>query len=122
MKNITKSTHMIPSVEKELCFFLNNENKCHRKMLQGIFKMRKSLITWRHDVGFVESWLHTTKSFQISNSRFGSSVEFKTCINNLFVTSKKRNHEFTNLKCCIKPKSLLKPLFNGVLFLIYYFN
>ena len=27
-------------------------------MLQGIFKMRKSLITWRrHDVGFVESWL-----------------------------------------------------------------
>ena len=29
-------------------------------------------------------------------------------------------HKFTNLKCCIK--SLLKPLFNGVLFFIYYFK
>ena len=29
-------------------------------------------------------------------------------------------HQITNLKCCLK--SLLKPLFNGVLFLIYYFK
>ena len=40
---------------------------------------------------------------------------------NLFVTSKKRNHEFTNLACCIKA-SLFKPFFNGVLLLIYYFK
>ena len=45
-------------------------------------------------------------------------------IYNLFVTSKNetrnfRFHQFTNLKCCIM-NSLLKHLFNGVLFLIYY--
>ena len=34
--------------------------------------------------------------------------------------TKPRIHQFTTLKCCIK--SLLKPIFNGVLFLIYYFK
>ena len=31
-------------------------------------------------------------------------------------------HQLMNLKCCIKARELLKPLFNGVLFLIYYFR
>ena len=41
---------------------------------------------------------------------------------NWFVTSKKWILQFTNLKCCIKPKSLLKLLFNGALVPIYYFK
>ena len=46
--------------------------------------------------------------------------------NNLFVTSKKRNHEFTNspiheFKVLQKGKRA-KPLYIGVLFLIYYFK
>ena len=31
-------------------------------------------------------------------------------------------HRFTNLKCCEKAREPFKPLFNGVLFLIYYFK
>ena len=31
-------------------------------------------------------------------------------------------HQKTNLKCCIKARDLLKALFNGVFFLIYYFK
>ena len=33
-----------------------------------------------------------------------------------------RNHEFTNSKCCKKAREPFKTLFNGVLFLIYYFK
>ena len=35
---------------------------------------------------------------------------------------KKLSHEFTNLKCCKKAREPFKTLFNGVLFLIYYFK
>ena len=49
-----------------------------------------------------------------------------TCLtsNYLFVTSKNETwiHEFTNFKCCKKAKEPFNPLFNGVLFLIYYFK
>ena len=38
---------------------------------------------------------------------------------NLFVTSKNRNYQFTNLKCCKKARKPFKTL---VLFLIYYFK
>ena len=36
--------------------------------------------------------------------------------------TKPRIHQFTNLKCCKRPESLLKLLFDGVLLLIYYFR
>ena len=35
---------------------------------------------------------------------------------------KKRNSEFTNSKCCKRAREPFKTLFNGVLFLIYYFK
>ena len=44
----------------------------------------------------------------------------KVFIINLLVTSK--NKQFTNLKCCKKAREPFKTLFNGVLFLIYYFK
>ena len=57
---------------------------------------------------------------------FGQKLEIPVVVRqmyNLFVTSKKRNHQFTDFKkCCKRPECLIKPLFNGVLFLIYYFN
>ena len=49
-------------------------------------------------------------------------IDFESQIFNLFVTSKKRNHEFTNLNTAKRPAILLKPLYNGVLFLIHYFK
>ena len=36
----------------------------------------------------------------------------------MFVTSKKRNHEFTNFKHCKKAREDFKPLFNDILFLV----
>ena len=35
---------------------------------------------------------------------------------------KPRIHQFTNLKCCKKAREPFKTLFNGILFLIYYFK
>ena len=61
-----------------------------------------------------------------SSSHFISKSNFAllSCIRlfNLFVTSKKRNHQFTNLKCCLNTREPFKTLFNCVLFLIYYFK
>ena len=39
---------------------------------------------------------------------------------NLLVTKKKRNLKFTNLKLCKKAREPFKPIFDSVLFLIYY--
>ena len=47
---------------------------------------------------------------------FGFFCHFLLSVYNLFVTSKKRNHEFTNSKCCKRPESLLKPFL-----MVYYF-
>ena len=49
-------------------------------------------------------------------------IKTDTYLLNLFMTSKKRNQEFTNLKCCKKIREPFKTLINGALFLIYHFE
>ena len=67
----------------------------------------------------------------LANMHLSSKMGCVTCIINvweiinLFVTSKNETtnspiHQFTSLKW--RPESLLKPLFDGVLFLVYYFK
>ena len=50
--------------------------------------------------------------------------ELNAIFTNLFMTlkTKPQIHQFTNLKCCKKAREPSKILFNGVLFLIYYFE
>ena len=69
-----------------------------------------------------ESWMHF-KTFVICFELLEERVfVWDSEYYNLFVTSKKRKHQFTNLKCCINVKEPLKSLFNGVWLLIYYFK
>ena len=70
-----------------------------------------------------------TQHQKIAESRFFFPNFVLFVSYDLFVISKKRNHEFTNspiheFKVLQKDHSayLLKPLFNSVLFLIYYFK
>ena len=80
---------------------------------------------------FHEFSKHESTNFFTNISQLKKQTNFwvfeKMKTNNLFVTSKNQNHEFTNSpihesKVLHKgEESLLKPLFEVVLFLIYYF-
>ena len=54
--------------------------------------------------------------------QFGEEFELNIIKQHLARDIKKRNHQFTNLKRCIKAREPFKPPFQWLLFLIYIFK
>ena len=94
--------------------FMIYECFCINKILFTFFQLLKTSFNWEHFC-----WL-TNRKFVFSTK----SKQKNWQLYNLFLTPKKKFsiHKFMNIKCCIKAKEHLKPLFNGVLVLIYYFE